>query len=190
MNEKLARTGLVAGLLGAVSALVLALWPRQVGTDRYSYPLDADWHVVFQTFFTLQHLALVALLVALFARPPAHHPRTARTGLATALVGMLGLTACEVYAATAADAGSDSTLADRVNASYGVPIVLIGVGLVVAGLAVRDWLMAALGAYVFVVMTPALFGPMVVGRAAIGVWMLGFAAVAWRLVRERDRVPA
>jgi hypothetical protein len=185
MNEKLARTGLVAGLLGAVSALLLALWPPQVATDRFSYPLDADWHVAFQAFFALQHVALAALFVVLLAGPRVRRSRTARTALATAVVGMLGLAACEVYAATAAGAVEGSTLADRVETAYGVPTVLIGLGMLVAGLAARDRLVAALGGYVFVVLVPALFGSMVVGRAAIGIWMLGFAWLARRLAEPR-----
>ena len=40
-----------------------------------------------------------------------------------------------------------------------------------------------MGGYVFVVMFPAVFGPLVAGRLAIGVWVLMFAALGASLVR-------
>jgi hypothetical protein len=40
-----------------------------------------------------------------------------------------------------------------------------------------------LGVYVFVVLFPAVFGPMVAGRIAIGVWLLGFAALGLAIRR-------
>jgi hypothetical protein len=41
----------------------------------------------------------------------------------------------------------------------------------------------ALGVYVFVPLLPAIFGPMVLGRIAIGVWMLLFGALGVALTR-------
>jgi hypothetical protein len=47
-----------------------------------------------------------------------------------------------------------------------------------------------MGGYVFVVMFPAVFGPLVAGRLAIGVWMLMFAVLGMALVRtDRDGDP-
>jgi hypothetical protein len=37
------------------------------------------------------------------------------------------------------------------------------------------WLLLGLVGYVVAVMFPAVFGPMVAGRLAIGAWMLGYA---------------
>jgi hypothetical protein len=42
----------------------------------------------------------------------------------------------------------------------------------------------ATGAYVFAPMGPALVGPFVLARLAIGGWMLLFAALGWVLVRS------
>jgi hypothetical protein len=70
-------------------------------------------------------------------------------------------------------------------------MVAIGLGLVVAGIGLARrpvlpgagrWLVLAMGGYVFVVMFPAVFGPMVAGRLAIGVWMLMFAVLGMALV--------
>ena len=45
------------------------------------------------------------------------------------------------------------------------------------------WLPLALGVYVFVVLIPAVFGPMVAGRIAIGVWLLGYAGLGLAIRR-------
>lgn len=52
------------------------------------------------------------------------------------------------------------------------------------------WLVLVMGGYVFVVMFPAVFGPLVAGRLAIGVWMLMFAVLGMAPVRaDRDSDP-
>ena len=51
-------------------------------------------------------------------------------------------------------------------------------------------MLLALGGYVFVVMFPAVFGPMVAGRVAIGVWLLGFAALGLAMRRTAQSSPA
>jgi hypothetical protein len=56
------------------------------------------------------------------------------------------------------------------------------------GLGAGRWLLLAMGGYVFVVMFPAVFGPLVAGRIAIGVWMLMFAALGASLVRADPSV--
>jgi hypothetical protein len=74
--------------------------------------------------------------------------------------------------------------------AIGLGMVIAGVGLarqpVLAG--AGRWLLLAMGGYVFVVMFPAVFGPLVAGRIAIGVWMLMFAALGASLVRADPSV--
>jgi hypothetical protein len=71
-------------------------------------------------------------------------------------------------------------------------MLLIGVGLVIAGLVIARrrmlagwarWITLATGGYVFMILFPAVFGPNVAGRLAIGVWMLAWAAVGWAVGR-------
>jgi hypothetical protein len=53
---------------------------------------------------------------------------------------------------------------------------------------VRDLVLAvvlALGIYVFLPLTPAIMGPFVAGRLAIGGWMLLFAVLGLGLTRVR-----
>ena len=79
-----------------------------------------------------------------------------------------------------------------VGGLYSVPMILLGVGPVVAGVGAcgpgcspgpRGGCCWASAVYVFVVMFPAVFGPMVAGRIAIGVWLLGFAALGLAIRR-------
>ena len=69
--------------------------------------------------------------------------------------------------------------------ALGVTTVVAGPGLarqpVLAG--AGRWLPLIMGGYVFVVMFPEVFGLLVAGRIAIGVWMLMFAALGASLVR-------
>jgi hypothetical protein len=189
-------TMVVAGIVGAASAVVVILWPDQVSDRHYSYPFSVTWYAVAQVFFAVQHLGLIAGLVGLtgFAWPRASRPT--RVGLVLTTAGLVGLTACELFAITAADALVDTARANAVDNSYGIPMTAMGIGMVLAGtgLARRPvltgagrWWLLALGVYLFVVMFPAVFGPMVAGRIAIGIWMLIFAALGAALIRaERE----
>lgn len=181
-----------AGLLGAASAVAVIAWPEQVTTDHYSYPFNAAGYTVAQVWFAGQHLGLLAGLYGLAVLAWPRVGRSTRAGLVTAMLGIAVLAACEIFAVGAAHALVGSDRANLVDSLYGVPMTLAGIGLVVAGagLARRQilpgwgrWAPLVLGVYVFVPLFPAVFGPMVLGRLAIGVWMLLFAALGVALVR-------
>ncbi len=191
----LATVCLVASLLGAASAVAMLTWPPMVPEDRYSYPFDAVWHTVFQLFFAVQHLGLLAGIIALGHVARRLPGRRTRAGVTVSALGMVTLTAAELLNITAAHAAVGSTRADLASAAYGPAMILVGVGFLVAGVGVvrsrlltgwGRWVPLALGAYVFVVLFPAVFGPLVAGRLAIGAWMLGFAALG---VAVRRAVP-
>lgn len=193
----LGRTTALAGVAGAVSALVIILWPDQVTDRHYSYPFSAAWYVATQVFFAVQHLGLVAGLAGLTGLAWSRSSRTTRTGLVLTTAGLLGLTACELFAITAAHALVDTARADAVDNAYGVPMIAIGAGMLLAGtgLARRPvltgagrWALLGMGVYLFVVMFPAVFGPMVAGRVAIGIWMLMFAGLGLSLMRSDGEV--
>jgi hypothetical protein len=182
----------VGGLLGAAFVVPMLAVPPMVGTDRFSYPFSAGWHIVAEVFFALQHLTLLAGVVGLAAYCGRYGSRLVRAGLVVTGLGVLTLVGCEVLAATAAYEPSDSPWATTVGSSYGVAMLLIGVGLVIAGLVIAwrrmltgwaRWITLATGGYVFVILFPAVFGPNVAGRLAIGVWMVGWAAVGWAVAR-------
>ena len=184
---------LAAGVTGALAGAALAVWPREVAPEQFSYPLGPTSHVAFQLFFAVHHLGLLAGLLALgsVARPVTG--RATRAGMAVAVAGMVGLTVMEaVVAFTGVGITVDSARGQLLGSLYGVASVLVGAGLVVAGAQIARrpvfsgsarWLPLALGVWVFVPMTPALFAPMVWGRLAIIGWMLLFAVLGLRLRR-------
>ena len=185
--------GAAASVVGAVSAGALIAWPPMVGTSRFSHPLDAAWYTAAQSFFALQHLAMLPLFLGLLLLERRHPSRALRMGTWISLVGQVALTMTELVALAAADALVTDMVSTVVSGLYSVPMLLLGIGLIVAGIgAIRTgvfdgaarWLVLALGAYVFVVLFPAVFGPMAAGRIAIGVWLLGFAALGLAQARE------
>ena len=126
----------VGGLLGAASVVPMLAVPPMVGPDRFSYPFSAGWHIVAEVFFALQHLTLLAGVVGLATYCGRYGSRLVRAGLVVTGLGVLTLVGCEVLAATAAYEPSDSAWAMTVGSLYGVPMLLIGVGLVIAGLVI------------------------------------------------------
>lgn len=186
-----------AGIIGAVQGLILAVWPAQVGSDRWSYPFDVTGHVVAQVSFFVQHLGLVAGLVALCGLPAAKGSRPTRWGLWAGTAGMVLLAVQELVAIAPARESTTSDLAVLVGGLYTVPLMLIGFGLLVGGIglarrcrptsptALRS-LPAALGAWVFVPLLPSMFAPFVFARMTIGIWMLLFAALGWGLARSPE----
>jgi hypothetical protein len=164
-----------------------------VPESRFSYPFDSVWYIATQSFFALQHLAMLPLFLGLLLLERRRPSRALRIGTWISLAGQIVLAGTELVALTATDALVTDTTSDVVGSLYGVPMLLLGVGLLVAGIgAIRagvfdgaaGWLVLALGVYVFVVLIPAVFGPLVAGRIAIGVWLLGFAALGLAQSRE------
>lgn len=185
-------TVVIAGATGAASAVYLAFVPPAVGDDQFSYPLDVGQFAAIQVFFFVHHLALAWGLYAVWRRGFAGTGTLARVGGSLAVVAMTLLAVQELVAISVADAAYPSDRTDVVETIYGALSMLNGVALIVFGLAVirvnhwsgwRRWVLLALGIYVFVPMTPAIFGPFVVARLAIGCWMLLFAALGWALLR-------
>lgn len=106
--------------------------------------------------------------------------------------GMVGLTVMEAVV-TWAGLGItlDSARGQLLGTLYGVVTVMIGAGLVIAGVGLARrpvfagsarWLPLALGVWVFVPLIPALFAPMVMGRLALIGWMILFAALGLQLM--------
>lgn len=193
------RAGVVcmyAGLVGAASGIYLAAAPPQVSPDVYSYPLKAVPFAAIQVFFSIQHLALALGLVGVRQAPAFGAGRRGAWAIWTAVAGMVLLAVVELIAITAADEKYPSPRTDVLDGLYGISTIAIGIGLVVAGIAVlragrwTGWqrvLLLITGVYVFVPMVPAIMGPFVVARLAIAGWMLLFAALGWALLRSAPR---
>ena len=187
---------LAAGILGAVSGIVLAVYPAQVSEEMFSYPLTAAGLTVVQIWFFVQHLGLLAGIAAL-ARAQVMVPgRSARWGIALAVSGMGLLAVTELIAITARNSTYPGDGTALLDALYGISSLTVGVGLILAGIAVRrrgrwtGWrglVVLIAGIFVFVPMTPALMGPFALARLAITLWMLLFAALGYALWKSDDR---
>ena len=189
---------LAAGLVGAAQGLMILAWSPQVSEERFSYPFTGLGFSIAQFSFFLQHLPLVAGVAVLLRLPAVVRSRTARISVWAATVGLALLTLNELVTIAAYDADADSSLAVFVENSYGPPVILIGAGLLVAGIALlrqgteawtgASWvpaLVLVLGLYVFVPLTPAIMGSFTAGRLGIIGWMLLFAAFGHGLTRLR-----
>lgn len=154
------------------------------------------------TFF-LQHLLLLAGLWALARTPALRSSRAGRLAGGGAVLGIALLAVQELVAISAAQETTTSDRAQLVDNLYSVPVLLLGVALVVAGVAAlraprsswagASWLplvVLLLGVYVFVPLTPAIMGPFVAGRLGIGGWMVLFAVLGAGLARpQEDDIP-
>ena len=181
---------LLAGVLGAASSVYLAVGSRAVPEDMWSYPQTPEAFTGTRVWLAVQHLGLLAGLFALWWSGAAGSTRLGRIGHAGAVAGVMGWIITEVAAITARHDTDDTTLAGLLAVSYGLFSLLIGVGLILEGIAVlrarvwdgwRRWLPLALGIWVFVPLMPAMGLPVESAEAAMAGWMLLFAALGWRL---------
>jgi hypothetical protein len=186
---------LAGGLLGVAQAATLLAWPHQVSESMFRYPMTTGWFITAQLSFAAQHLMLLAGAIALLRVEAVHSSRTARLAVTAAAAGIALLATLEVAAIWAYNLAEHSSRGNLVNDLYSVPVLLIGVGLDVAGfVAVRrrsmwigatwlPWLLLALGVYVFVPLSWAITASFVAGRLGIGGWMALFAALGYGLIR-------
>ncbi len=195
---------LVGAVIGVISALVTAFIPPAVSSDRFSYPYTPTGFLLAQLVFMSNHVLLLAGILGLARSGAAGTGLLGRVGLWISLAGMAALTLCEVWAMTFAASPYPGPGTGLMDASFGVASILIGVGLVLAGVAVvradewtgwRRFVPLTCGVAVFVIVIPGVFGPFLAGRLVLAVWMLMFAALGWALytrawVPEAEPAPA
>ncbi len=195
---------LAGAVIGVISGLVTAFIPPAVSFDRYSYPYTPTGFRVAQLVFMSNHVLLLVGILGLARSGAAGSDLLGRIGVWISIVGMSTLTLCEVGAMTLATSPYPSPRTDLLDMAFGVASILIGVGLVLAGIAVaraRKWggwqrfIALICGVAVFVIVIPGVFGSFLVGRLVLVVWMLMFAALGWALytrarISEVERAPA
>ncbi len=188
---------LVGAVIGVISGLVTAFIPPAVSSDWYSYPYTPMGFLVAELVFVLNHVLLLVGIVGLGRSGATGSGLLGRVGVWISVVGMAALTMCEVGAMTLATSPYPSPRTDLLDTSFGVASLLIGVGLVLAGVAVvraGEWggwqrfVALICGVAVFVIVFPGVSGPFLAGRLAITGWMLMFAALGWALY-TRARIP-
>jgi hypothetical protein len=185
-------------LLGAVGGIALIVAPPAVPPDRFSYPFDVGGFLLAESAFAVNHVLLLVGVLGLAGSGAAGTVRFSRSGPAIAAVGWAALAACELGAMTFATARYPSPETGVLDTCYGVSTILIGVGLVLTGIAVvraRVWTgwaryaPLACGVAVFVLVIPAVFGPFLVGRLVLTGWMLMLAGLG-RALHTATRRPA
>lgn len=193
---------IVGGVSGAALAAFLAVVPPAVAPNRFSYPFDATGFSAIQVVFFVHHLLIVLGLFALLRAGYAGSGRLARVAGVAAALSVALLAVQELVAISAAHALMPSPRSDVVGALYGGVCVVMAAALIAFGVAVlrarqvagwRRWLPLVLGIYVVIPLMPAMAGPFLAARAAIGLWFLLFAPLGWALLRPgvaRAGVPA
>lgn len=195
---------LIGAVIGAIGGLVTGFIPPAVSSDWYSYPYKPSGFLVAEFAFTLNHVLLFVGVLGLSRSGAAGSGSIGRVGVWISLAGLVAFTLCEVRAMTLATSPYPGPGTGFLDTSYGVASILVGVGLMLAGVAVvranewtgwRRFIVLICGAALFVIVIPGLFGPFLVARLVLTVWMLMFAALGWALFTqaqapEADPVPA
>ncbi len=189
----------LGAVIGAAGGLVTAFLPPAVTEDQFSYPFTPVGFFVAESSFLLNHLLLLVGLIGLGRSGAAGVGRLGRYGVGTAVAGMALLSLCEVRAMTLVNATWPSPQTDLLDMGYGVATIAIGVGLILAGIAVLrtgrwsgwpKYITLACGLAVFLMVLPGVFGPFLVGRLVLTAWMLMFAALGVALLRTQRSVKA
>jgi hypothetical protein len=189
--------GLAAGVLGALSALLLLVWPPQVAVNLVSYPFTPNGFYAAQAWFFVQHLGLLLAMVALAQSGAVGRSLMTRTAVWAAVAGMVALTLAELLAMRYATWDDEAAYAGLMGTAYGASVNVIGLGMLIAGIGVLRagvwsgrwrWAPLAIGIAAFAVVTPGMFGGFVIARLAIGFWMLLFGALGWALYVESRRL--
>jgi len=187
------RLCLAGALIGVAGGLVTAFIEPAVGPDRYSYPYTPTGLVLAELTFILNHLLLLIGVLGLARSGAAGQGWLGRVGLWTSMVALVALTLCEVATIALADSAQPTPRTDTLGMAYGVASILIGVGLVLAGIAVartRLWtgwarhIVLTSGIAVFVIVIPGVFSTFLAGRLVLVIWMLMFAALGLALIRS------
>jgi hypothetical protein len=198
-EDTIARRGrwcVAAGLVGIAQGAVVLAWPHQVDDSRFSFPFTATWFVIAQATFFLQHLPLAVAAGALTTLPAVRGEKAARRALVVGAAGLGLLALLELVAMSAATTANKSTLGTTIDSLYTIPVLLTGVGLLVAGTVLLrrhtlgrtlPWTLVALGVFVFVGLTPAIATDSFVGgRLAIMAWMALFVVLG-AVMQRRER---
>lgn len=184
---------IVAGLAGAAFAVLLLVVPPQVPADRFSFPLAAGPFTAGQILLCLHHLVVATGVLAVLRTTAAGTGRLGRVGGVLGAVALVALGGFELADIAGADVAGETPQLDLVSAGFGIASILMGVGLLLLGIAVvrahrwtgwRRWLLVVMGVYVFVPLTPAAIGPMLPRLLALAVWSLLFTALGRALLTE------
>ena len=182
---------LVAGLGGAGATLYLAM-ASPVGGESFTYPHGAPELTGLQMMIALLRAGLIFGLLGLSWSGAVPLSRSARSGRYLALVMMTVLTVVEGLAVTVPLSPSDAR-PPAFGVVYGASTILLGAGLLAEGLGVgragawqgwKRWLPLGLGAWLILVVFPALALSFDAARWAMSAWLFLFALLGWVLTGQ------
>lgn len=127
---------LATGVLGAVSAIALLLWPPQAAQTLVSYPFTTRGFLVAQAWFFAHHFSVLPALVVLPRSPAITSGRVARAGAWLSVFAMVGLSVAELLAMRYAEFDNDVANEGVMGKAYGVTVTAVGIGMVLAGVGV------------------------------------------------------
>lgn len=189
------------GLLTIIGALLpiglgatLGMVTTESGAGTLAYPMPADVFVVFAIGLALAHLLVLAGYLGVAGR-------AAGAGRTFCLIGAVGtalVAACEVWSGGLASADRDSGMVTALDTGYGISSVLIAVGTVGAGIALRPtlarlaWPLLVNGLFFLLIAMPAtFFGGDGLRVATLTIWSATYVwlgVALWRSTPDRTAI--
>lgn len=127
--------GVVGGAIGAVGATVTQFVSSSVSEDMTRFPFTSGVFVLTEMLWTVAHVLALVGIVGFQRSGLAGSSPMARAGLRIAMVGMALMIPLELGFVFATDSQVDDTLPATLSTLFGPAIILVALGMILAGVA-------------------------------------------------------
>lgn len=186
-----------SGLLGVVVGVVTLAYPAAVSPDLWSYPFPTGVAWVSSIVLALTHALTAVGFVGVVLASPHRDSRPATIGLWAAIVGFVGLAACELASGAVGGQSATSSTAQNVGTAFGIASLLTALGSVVAGIAIvrahlwtglGRWIVLVSGVLMIAVVTPAIIvGDLWPRILALILWSITFVPMGRAISTSEPR---
>jgi hypothetical protein len=121
-----------SGFLMVPLAILIGLHNGHPSEEQWSYPQSAGLFFVESVLLAMAHLASAAGFVGALRLGAQGASGPGRTGLRTAVAGLVGLAGAEIASGFIAAEATDSGIATAVSAAFGLTSVVFAIGAIVA----------------------------------------------------------